>query len=125
MWLIGAEVEQETSAPPPKKNPGPAPDNGTLLSTGSCVKPLILKGSNFQAIECHFPCACHKLQTIRRTLNILNHHVLIITITFIISIIIIIIIIAITRPVTLTSTPHAVSYISTGMNTSKYFCIKV
>ena len=25
MWLIGAEVEQETSAPPPKKNPGSAP----------------------------------------------------------------------------------------------------
>ena len=23
MWFIGAEVEQETSAPPPKKNPGP------------------------------------------------------------------------------------------------------
>ena len=28
MWFIGVEVEQETSAPPPKKNPGsaPAPD---------------------------------------------------------------------------------------------------
>ena len=25
MWLIGIEVEQETSAPPPKKNPGSAP----------------------------------------------------------------------------------------------------
>ena len=24
MWFIGAEVEQETSAPPPKKNPGSA-----------------------------------------------------------------------------------------------------
>ena len=24
MWFIGVEVEQETSAPPPKKNPGPA-----------------------------------------------------------------------------------------------------
>ena len=23
MWFIGVEVEQETSAPPPKKNPGP------------------------------------------------------------------------------------------------------
>ena len=91
------------------------PNIGTLLSTSSCVKPLILKGSNFQAIECLFPCACHKLQTIRKTLNILNHHVLII----------IIIIIVITCPVTLTSIPRAVSYISTGMNTSKYFCIKV
>ena len=25
MWFIGIEVEQETSAPPPKKNPGSAP----------------------------------------------------------------------------------------------------
>ena len=25
MWLIGVEVEQETSAPPPKINPGSAP----------------------------------------------------------------------------------------------------
>ena len=24
MWFIGAEVEQETSAPPPQKNPGSA-----------------------------------------------------------------------------------------------------
>ena len=24
MWFIGVEVEQETSAPPPKKNPGAA-----------------------------------------------------------------------------------------------------
>ena len=26
MWFIGVEVEQETSAPPPKKNPGSASD---------------------------------------------------------------------------------------------------
>ena len=26
MWLIGVEVEQETTTPPPKKNPGSAPD---------------------------------------------------------------------------------------------------
>ena len=25
MWFIGVEVEQETSAPSPKKNPGSAP----------------------------------------------------------------------------------------------------
>ena len=25
MWFIGVEVEQETTAPPPKKNPGSAP----------------------------------------------------------------------------------------------------
>ena len=26
MWFIGFEVEQETSAPPPKKDPGSAPE---------------------------------------------------------------------------------------------------
>ena len=26
MWFIGVEVEQETSALPPKKNPGSSPD---------------------------------------------------------------------------------------------------
>ena len=25
MWFIGVEVEQETTAPPPEKNPGSAP----------------------------------------------------------------------------------------------------
>ena len=29
MWFIGVEVEQETSAPPPKKKPGSAPDHAT------------------------------------------------------------------------------------------------
>ena len=31
MWFIGVEVEQETSAPPPKKNPGSAPAYEKLL----------------------------------------------------------------------------------------------
>ena len=26
IWLIGVEVDQEASTPPPKKNPGSAPD---------------------------------------------------------------------------------------------------
>ena len=26
MWFIGVEVEQDTSEPPPKKNPGSTPD---------------------------------------------------------------------------------------------------
>ena len=30
-WFIGVEVEQEMSAPPPKKNPGSAPDLSLLL----------------------------------------------------------------------------------------------
>ena len=34
MWFIGVEVEQETSAPPPKKNPGSAPEPlSTLCDT--------------------------------------------------------------------------------------------
>ena len=32
MWFIGVEVEQETGAPPPKKNPGSAPGKGVLGS---------------------------------------------------------------------------------------------
>ena len=32
MWFIGVEVEQETSAPPPKKNPGSAPEIGSLIT---------------------------------------------------------------------------------------------
>ena len=32
MWFIGVEVEQKTSAPPPKKNPGSAPGLETELT---------------------------------------------------------------------------------------------
>ena len=31
MWFIGVEVEQETSAPPPKKIPGSAPEKVVFL----------------------------------------------------------------------------------------------
>ena len=48
MWFIGVEVEQETSAPPPKKNPGSAPVIGHFpvalslrLKTRLSVKSLI------------------------------------------------------------------------------------
>ena len=37
MWFIGVEVEQETSAPPPKKNPGSAPDLKALSKQFSSV----------------------------------------------------------------------------------------
>ena len=30
MWFIGVEVEQETSAPPPEKNPGSAPEKPSV-----------------------------------------------------------------------------------------------
>ena len=32
MWFISVEVEKETSAPPPKKNPGSAPEDVGILS---------------------------------------------------------------------------------------------
>ena len=32
MWFIGVEVEQETSASPPKKNPGSAHETTVKLS---------------------------------------------------------------------------------------------
>ena len=37
MWFIGVEVEQETSAPPPKKNPGSAPEVKKFLDEGNNV----------------------------------------------------------------------------------------
>ena len=40
MWFIGVEVEQETSAPPPEKNPGSAPVVGQI-STKICIKLFI------------------------------------------------------------------------------------
>ena len=33
-WFIGVEVEQETSAPPPKKNPGSAPEFARVIMRG-------------------------------------------------------------------------------------------
>ena len=39
MWFIGVEVAQETSAPPPKKNPGSAP--GYAIKTASVDNPDI------------------------------------------------------------------------------------
>ena len=32
MWFIGVEVEQKTSAPPPKKTSGSAPANALIFS---------------------------------------------------------------------------------------------
>ena len=45
MWFIGLEIEQETSPPPPKKNPGSAP--GMFVSHVSrvpmlCTTPLFI-----------------------------------------------------------------------------------
>ena len=38
MWFIGVEVEQETSAPPPKKNPGSAPENLAVKTKDAWLK---------------------------------------------------------------------------------------
>ena len=43
MWFIGVELEQETSAPPPKKNPGSAPAVGFLMNFFFCP-PFALLG---------------------------------------------------------------------------------
>ena len=43
MWFIGVEVEQETSAPPPKKNPGSAPVNHIIpyLPAARALRPAL------------------------------------------------------------------------------------
>ena len=40
MWFIGVELEQETSAPPPKKNPGSAPVTDQVESAYLCIYKL-------------------------------------------------------------------------------------
>ena len=37
MWFISVEVEQETSAPPPKKHPGSAPERVGRYQRFDCV----------------------------------------------------------------------------------------
>ena len=46
MWFIGVEIEQETSAPPPKKNPGSAPGSKTdpMLRAEYIFKILNIRG---------------------------------------------------------------------------------
>ena len=51
MWFIGVEVKQETSAPPPKKNPGSAPvgtnpryinvEENKCLTGSKCLKKCV------------------------------------------------------------------------------------
>ena len=44
MWFISVEVEQETSAPPPKKNPGSAPASLYLKRNGRVYDHEQVKG---------------------------------------------------------------------------------
>ena len=37
MWSIGVEVEQETIAPPPKRNPGSAPVSDVFVAVAVVV----------------------------------------------------------------------------------------
>ena len=46
MWFIGVEVEQETSAPPPKKNPGSAPDRVHISSDNLSRNSYIITAEN-------------------------------------------------------------------------------
>ena len=48
MWFIGVEVEQETRAPPPKKDPGSAPGGPRFFS----AFPQVANGS---AISLNLP----------------------------------------------------------------------
>ena len=49
MWFICVEVEQETSTPPPKKNPGSAPGTShdvQSFAIGSFLECLVVKIAN-------------------------------------------------------------------------------
>ena len=57
MWFIGVEVEQKTSAPPPKKNPGSAPAmslNNTQILKVKQLQNRNKKDNNWQKINTTF-----------------------------------------------------------------------
>ena len=43
MWFIGVEVEQKTSVPPPKKNPGSAPETVAALPSNDSFLRRVLR----------------------------------------------------------------------------------
>ena len=49
MWFIGVEVEQQTSAPPPKKNPGSAPVMHVRPRAYVCI--LLMKRQTANSLE--------------------------------------------------------------------------
>ena len=61
MWFIGVEVQQETSAPPPKKDPGSAPAADRLNSTSIIRSAKILRLSTESSFSINF-------------IKILKHH---------------------------------------------------
>ena len=66
MWFIGVEVEQETSAPHPKKNPGSTPVHGgqpvdVLQSNWTCRSGCKYCGSILFLIGLNYIFLCFKL----------------------------------------------------------------
>ena len=55
MWFTGVEVEQETSAPPPKKNPGSAPESRSIVWSRSRIE-----GTIFPVVSQFFQSSTHK-----------------------------------------------------------------
>ena len=47
MWFVGVEVEQETSVPPPKKNPESAPVRCEKKHSADCKEKIINDENKF------------------------------------------------------------------------------
>ena len=65
MWFIGVEVEQETSAPPPKKNPGSAPEKYiffTNIFVGSFLCIISIVFAKMSIINENQHNYCHKFR---------------------------------------------------------------
>ena len=43
MWFIGVGIEQETTAPPPKKNPGSAPETSLCQNLSAPASSIFLE----------------------------------------------------------------------------------
>ena len=56
MWFIGVEVEQETSAPPPEKNPGSAPAQGKFASTKQKYYPVVRHRQHIEFLQLFLGC---------------------------------------------------------------------
>ena len=66
MWFIGVEVERETSAPPPKKNPGFAPGIQILASDYQ------IKNNKIKQYECE---PSNKKKRTAQSLHLNGHNV--------------------------------------------------
>ena len=54
MWFIGVEVEQEASAPPPKKDPGSAPATSLFTQVYKWVScDTLLRGLSCDRLSSH------------------------------------------------------------------------